>query len=110
MTTKVVYNCCFGGFVLSKEAVLNLRELGLNVDRRGSLEDDDDWGEVSRHDPRLVQVIESLGEKASGACSSLAVTALRGDRYVIREYDGRESVVEPDDIRWISVKEGERDG
>ena len=96
--------------MLSKKAVLNLRELGLNVDRHGWLDDDDDLDEVSRHDPRLVQVIESLGEKASGACSELAVTALRGDRYIIEKYDGRESVVEPDDIHWISVKEGERDG
>ena len=109
MATKVAYNNCFGGFGLSEEAVLNLRELGLNVDRHGSLDDDDDdgLGEVSRHDPRLVQVIESLGEKASGACSSLAVRELRGDRYIIEKYDGRESVVEPDDIHWISVKEGE---
>ena len=109
MVTKVVYNNCFGGFVLSDEARRELRDLGLNVDRSGWTEGDDDWGEVSRHDPRLVQVVESLVEKASGTCSSLAVQELRGNRYIIREYDGRESVLEPDNIHWTVVKEGESD-
>lgn len=107
MTAKVAYNRCFGSFGLSEEAIHELRKLGLSVDHHGCLEGDEDWAEVSRHDPRLVQVVESLGERANRPRSELGIKALRGSRYVIREYDGRESVVEPDDINWRVVKEGE---
>ena len=110
MVTKVVYNSCFGGFSLSERALQELRKLGLDLNRHGWVVDDDsEDAYVPRHDPRLVQVVESLGEGANGSCADLCVETLRGNRYIVREYDGSESVIEPNDIRWIVAKEGESD-
>jgi hypothetical protein len=56
---------------------------------------------VSRHDPILVQVVEELGDKANGMCAKLAIKEVSGP-YRIDEYDGNESVVEPDGYDWIT--------
>jgi hypothetical protein len=110
--TKVVYNACFGGFSLSNEALDRMAELGyimepnLNYDPKCS-----DWynrtqkyntydGDISRHDPILVQVVEELGEKADGAGAKLAIKEVSGP-YRIDEYDGNESVAEPNSYDWI---------
>ena len=51
--------------------------------------------EVDRHDPRVIQVIEEMGEKANGACADLKVVEVPdGTDYEIGEYDGREWVAE----------------
>jgi hypothetical protein len=55
---------------------------------------------VDRHDPILVQVVEELGDKASGMCAKLAIDEISGP-YRIDEYDGFESVVTPDGYDWI---------
>ena len=56
---------------------------------------------VSRHDPILVQVVEELGGKASGDCAKLAIAEVSGP-YRIDEYDGSESVQQPDGYDWIT--------
>lgn len=94
-TYKVIYNACFGGFNLSAEA----EALGQKI---SSIEN---WGryswELQRHDPVLVEVFEQLGsDRASGFCSSLAVTEVSGP-YRIEEYDGAESIYEPDDYDYV---------
>ncbi len=110
MKVKVVYNSCYGGFGLSKLALERLAQLGVAeaqvaLDREpsvmGSYYLDRD---LPRHDPRLVQVVEELGEKACGPFADLQVATLSGNRYIIDEYDGNESVQEPDDINWIIVE------
>lgn len=58
-----------------------------------------------RHDPELVKTVEDLGSKANGSYAHLKIKELKGNRYVIDEYDGSERVVEPDDINWITVEE-----
>ena len=58
-----------------------------------------------RHDPELVKTVEDLGNAANGSYARLRVKELKGNRYIIREYDGSENVVEPDDIKWITVEE-----
>ena len=58
-----------------------------------------------RHNPELVKTVEDLDREANGPCASLKIKELQGTRYVIDEYDGRERVVEPDDINWITVEE-----
>ncbi len=55
---------------------------------------------VSRHDPILVQVVEELGDKANGMCAKLAIEEVSGP-YRIDEYDGFETVKEPDGYDWI---------
>lgn len=116
MSNKVVYNACYGGFSLSQEAVLLAREISGN----------DKWGDcpmkgeaysdgskcsqfhgyisgIDRHDPVLVEVVERLGDKASGGCAKLRIEHV-GNMYRIDEYDGYESVQQPKDIDWVIIK------
>ena len=58
-----------------------------------------------RHDPELVKTVEDLGDEANGAYARLRVKELKGNSYIIDEYDGSENVVEPGDIKWITVEE-----
>ena len=62
-------------------------------------------GDYSRHDPELVKTVEDLGSKANGSHAHLKIKELKGNLYIIDEYDGSERVVEPDDINWITVEE-----
>lgn len=56
---------------------------------------------IPRHNPILVQVVEELGDKASGDCAKLAIAKISGP-YRIDEYDGSESVKQPDGYDWIT--------
>ena len=122
---KVVYNACFGGFSLSDRALDLLCERGhpLALKEREDLARPLPEGEsealrrawatmakdshfvrgIPRHDPMLVAVVEELGEVASGKHAKLKVQEISGSLYRIDEYDGSESVQEPDGIEWINV-------
>ena len=99
---KVVINTCFGGFGLSTEALDYLEDkFGLQVIRDrfgGRLEVN-----LERHDPRLVEVVEVLGEKASDSCARLVIEEVISPVYRIEEYDGRESIETPDSLDWITI-------
>ena len=121
--TKIVINRCYGGFGLSDKAIKRYGEIkGINLVKipyknrdgevsdffgtwyRDGVEDDDNYFpmyDIERTDPALVQVVEELGEEASGDCAKLAIAEVSGP-YRIDEYDGAESVVEPDDYDWIT--------
>lgn len=118
MSYKVVYNATFGGFGLSRAAVLRAREISNNptwggASIKGDVFDDGsvcgaDYGSVSgiqRHDPVLVRVVEELGRCADGSFARLQITEVAG-AYKIDEYDGMEEVVEPADVTWIDPSEG----
>lgn len=120
--TKIVYNNCYGGFGLSKVAMLRYAELkgitvypqqvssactvywtepvtdGVDPNRRNSLH----HSSISRIDPVLVQVIEELGSSvASDNYAELTICDLPvGTRYRIDEYDGNESIRTIDEYRW----------
>lgn len=95
---KVVFNACFGGFSLSREACQRLIDLGCpDADEHGCRD-------VSRHDPLLVHVVEAFGEKANGSCAILKIAEIEGDRYRIDEYDGSETVVVPNEAEWTVIK------
>jgi len=65
--------------------------------KRSTLNDRD----IPRTDPALVQVVEELGEKASGRFAHLVIHELpEGTRYRIEEYDGNESIETEHDIVW----------
>jgi hypothetical protein len=136
---KVVYNACYGGFSLSREACKRYWELqdkevwiedgkfeslftvwlvppeervkqknwySMTTDERidyNKKYSEQTWyyGNVSRHDPILVQVVEELGEKANGECAKLAIAEVSG-AYRIDEYDGSESVESPNSYDWIT--------
>lgn len=58
---------------------------------------------LRRHDPDLVAVVEALGKEVNGTFSRLAIEEIEGDMYNIEEYDGKETVVTPDDIGWTVI-------
>jgi hypothetical protein len=100
MLTKVVYNTCYGGFSISPEALTRMKELGYTGDasiynRYAYLY------ECVRHNPILVQVVEELGKRANSPGSDLCIAQVFGP-YCIEEYDGSETVMEPDDYTWIT--------
>ena len=112
--TKVVYNACYGGFGLSNEAKDRMVELGyemevnVNYDPRPEVECYNRTqkykiydGDISRHNPILVQVVEELGDKANGMYANLVIEEVSGS-YRIDEYDGFESVETPDSYDWIT--------
>ena len=97
-TYKIVINRCYGGFGLSDEALKRYREL---VGRISSNHD----SRVKRHDKRLVQVVEELGERASNGFSKLVVEEIHGRIYRINEFDGLETRDDlHDDEGWIIIK------
>ena len=113
---KVVYNACHGGFSLSRKAVEKLIQLGVEgvaaelAVHDEAFKDYPSLGnqgvrlDLDRHNPFLVQVVEELGAEASGDCAKLKIAELSGNKYIIDEYDGFESVSEPDDINWVVIE------
>ena len=82
---KIVVNKCYGGFGLS-EAAYNF--LGLEWDGYG-------YADIPRNDPKLVECVETLGDKVNGRCAQLCITEIPDDiDWVIEEYDEKEWVVE----------------
>ena len=59
---------------------------------------------LPRHHKLLVKAVETFGLKANGKFSYLEIVEIKGDSYIIKEYDGCESVVEPKDIEWIKAE------
>ena len=119
--TKIAYNTCYGGFSLSAKAVQLGRQISGDPawagvtrikgepvpddprpDLTAALDAMDMYSvEIPRHDPVLIQVIETLGSDADGKCASIAIKELDpGTKYRIDEYDGREWVATPDDYEW----------
>jgi len=109
---KVVYNACYGGFGLSRKATERLAQLGVE-EAEQALKNFDESPSVfgfsfrpyyiPRHDARLVQVVEEFREEASASFGDLQVAEIEGNKYIVDEYDGNESVQTPEDIEWIVV-------
>jgi endo-alpha-1,4-polygalactosaminidase (GH114 family) len=132
MTHKVVYNDCYGRYEYSDEAVKWLEQNGTKymkdfiAEYREVIENDKNIlnvfnqtveeriafhiaNEFPRHNLDLVRCVEELGsEKASGRCAELSVCPLKGRMYRIEDYDGLETVMEPDDYEFITIDEDER--
>jgi hypothetical protein len=112
MTRKVVYNACYGGFSLSLEAQKMYLEMSGKEPKfyKGKFSWEEHWysaepndfydRDIERHDPILVKVVETLGDKANGDCADLCITEVQGP-YRIEEYDGYETVKEPEDLVWV---------
>lgn len=85
---KIVINRQFGGFQLSREAY---EFLGIDYDGYGFEYRDYD----KRTDPKLVECVERLGEKASGMLANLKVVIIPDNiEFEITDYDGMEQVEE----------------
>ena len=113
---KVVISACYGGFGLSKEALLWLYEKDPYFLNHSTSESDihyakQDWCDMTltpagnavlsfnrdkkelRCHPLLVECVETLGEKASGRYSELKVVEVYPKLpYEIDEYDGYERI------------------
>lgn len=98
--TKIVYNACYGGFSLSKMAVMLGK--GRAPELFASVEPDYGFiDNMARHEPVLVQLVEELGPEASGSFADLRIRDIpAGTKYRIDEYDGNESVITIDEYEW----------
>lgn len=94
MGTKVVYNANYGGYFIPQEVLKKYNELA-NTNHTSQFIDS-----IPRHDKLYVQLIEEYKKTNN---TSLDIFEIRGNRYMIQEYDGFESVIEPNDIDWIEV-------
>lgn len=108
MSNKIVINVCYGGFSLSMEACQVLADQGVQCAiaalalyiKEGFFRY---HTELPRHDPRLVKVVEDMGECANGSCADLRVIDLGESRaYRIHEYDGKERF-EVGDADWTVI-------
>lgn len=93
----VVYNACYGGFGLSRQAKEWLVAHG--AEDRDVL-----YNCFDRHDPLLVQCVRELGEKANVWCSKLKIEEIEGNIYRINEYDGLEEVITPETEEWVTIE------
>lgn len=131
MKHKIVYNDCYGGYALSDEAIDWLAEYGsertMQFIAKKRLEASEKIidcvykdgglaystrkfyvmnavrGFLKRHDSDLVAVVETLGKKVNGTFSNLAIKEIDGNMYDIEEYDGKETIVTPEDLCWTVI-------
>lgn len=110
--TKIIINKCFGGFGLSREAVLlyaerkniNLVEMEDSKSLYGNcffidgIEDDEhhfSYYDIERTDPELIHVVETLGVVADGDYAQLKIVEIPDDvEWILEEYDGMEHVID----------------
>jgi len=91
---KVVLNHSFGGFKLSADARKTLFEIAPDLfTSKGSFKSSE---HELRGDPRLVSVVEQLGNRASGEFSRLVVVEVPAhvESWHMDEHDGSESIAE----------------
>lgn len=87
---KVVINVCFGGFRLSDQA------LQAYAARKGLCASEvSRYDPGPRHDPDIVEVVETLGQAAGGPDSEFKVVEIPDNvNYTIEDYDGWEHIAE----------------
>lgn len=91
---KIAYNNCYGIFSLSIKAINWIRE---------NYPEFNDFEFKERHNPVLIKCIETLGPEVNGVVSNIEIKTIDGRVYRIDEYDGLETVVEPNDEEWIII-------
>lgn len=78
----IVVNKYYGGFSLSKAAQ---ERLGISTA----------YPDIARDDPRLVEVVQELGEQANGISAHLKVKFIPDSAtdWIINEFDGYEDII-----------------
>lgn len=92
---EFLYNRCYGGFSLSKEAVQRYVEAKKNMGETLDIEEAYGLRDVERTDPVLINIVKEIGKKANGACADLqiiSVPSIYKNNISIDEYDGYESI------------------
>lgn len=90
MQSEIMYNACYGGFSVSKEAWLSYLDLNGYVYCRHYLKRD-----IDRSDPSMIEIVKQLGPKANGKYADIQIQSVPikyADYIEIGEYDGYESV------------------
>lgn len=106
---KVVYNATYGGFSLTKEAMLWMMDHGYkfkDYDREYVEKSNSNsfHPEVPRHHPLLVECVETFAHASNGALSSLRIKEIYSDLYKIIDRGGLEIVETPERMDWIVIK------
>lgn len=84
---KVAININYGGFELSEKAIEYLGQEWCQNHRASDYD--------TRTNPKLIECIETLGQEANGAYSTLVVVEIPDDvKWHIEEYDGQEWIAE----------------
>lgn len=100
---KVVINSCYGGFGLSKDAILWLAERGNKLAIEELKEGNNGFGiygydfsnDEMRNNEDLIHVVEFLGDDVNSNYSKLKIVEIPDDvEWTIEEYDGNEWVAE----------------
>jgi hypothetical protein len=110
MSKEIVINKCYGGFGLSRGALLELRKMknkyALEETDIGEYWDtksknkrspiyDTFLSEIPRDDKDLIEVVKKLGDKVNGSFSKLSIVEIPDHvDWQIGEYDGMEHVEE----------------
>jgi hypothetical protein len=122
--TKVVYNNRYGGFSISKKCAKYMATRGCKhaqdlLSRYNNEAEATRWWhgywDGDRHNSLLVEAVETIGfgsgaddgkdaDSRVGRDPQLQIAEVTSGRYFIREYDGGETVIEPQDINWIVVQ------
>lgn len=109
---KIVINKCYGGFGLSKKAVLLCQEISGDKNWGGIILPDENirptfdvWcPNIERTDPVLIKAVEVLGKDANGSFSKLIVEDIRaGSYFKINDNDGYECISYKEDMFGWSV-------
>ena len=114
---EVAYHAEYGGFRLSKEAIAWLAERGQVQASRslasglgglayaGGILTRAGENAIPRHDPLLIDAIRHFAAHDDADCwtDNVLLKTLTDKKYVIKEYDGKEIVIEPEDVKWVSV-------
>lgn len=101
---KVVYHPDWGSFGLAfPRKILNRYNELAGTDYKDGYDLADN---VIRHDKNLVQAVEEYieSEFTKPSDSSYQIEEIKGNRYRIDEYDGWETVNEPEDLVWVKIE------
>lgn len=112
---EIIINGTYGGFSLSRKATERLAELGFEPAAKYLQEYKEDcsyefsyypyYSELPRHHPLLVQVVKELGSAvAGGKYSNFTIECIDSDLYYIKDYDGSETIMTPENTEWIVIK------
>jgi hypothetical protein len=87
--TYIVINTVFGGFGLSKKALIEYK-------KRAEIIEDDFWEyNIARDDEHLVAIVDEMGKEANGSFADLKIVEVPSDvAWQIEEYDGAEWIAE----------------
>ena len=97
VTVPMVINRCFGGFGLSKEAAIEIaKRKGIEIKDYRAWPLEANTGRpieeiVQRHDPVLIEVVRTMGDKTNGECAKLEVVEVVVD-IEVDSFDGKETV------------------